>query len=68
MNKPDKELQDLIDMSGLQEKFIAAELNILPEYLSAIKAGKRSAVKKRLEVKTWLVNYIRNYMNFKFAA
>ena len=64
----DKELQELIDMSGLQECFIASEVGMSAQYLNAIKSGTRKASRKRLKVKTWLINYIKHFLTFKFAA
>lgn len=68
MPKYDNELTHLIAMSGLQENYIASELNLSHIYFSQIKSGTRRAVKTRARIKTWLVDYIKNYTNFKRAA
>mgnify|MGYP001493776356 CR=1 FL=1 len=64
--KTDNELQSLISMCGLQEKFIAEQLGITPEYFSMLKSGARHARKTRRAAKRWLVNFISH--NLKLAA
>lgn len=64
----DKELENLIAMSGLQENYIASELSISPVYFSQIKTGIRKGTSTRQKIKVWLVEYISNYMNFAKRA
>lgn len=66
VNAHDTELQSLIDLSGLHEKYIAKQNGITPEYLSMLKTGTRKAITKRVAVKVWLVNFISH--NLKLAA
>jgi len=62
----DHELQHLIDLSGLQDKRIAEDNGITCTYLSRIKTGDRLAESTRSAIKQWLINYIKNYIEFKF--
>lgn len=66
VNTHDTELQSLIDLSGLHEKYVARQNGITPEYLSMLKTGTRKAITKRVAVKVWLVNFISH--NLKLAA
>lgn len=64
----DNELQNLVELSGLKENFIAEKCNITPQYFSMLKNCDRTGTLKRVEVKLWLANYIRHTLTFKMAA
>jgi hypothetical protein len=62
----DKELNRLISLCGLREDAIASICSITPEYLSLMKSGRRLAFDKRIEVKKFLIRFIKHQL--KLAA
>ncbi len=64
----DTELQHLIELSGLHDSFIADANKISTVYLSQIKSYERKATATRLALKLWLINYIKHFLEFNFAA